>query len=523
MSNLYLSEGEEFSTADKAKLDGLVAGFLGYYATEAALNSAHPTAVVGDHVVVGSTDTVWAWDDGGAEWVDTHSAFIPGIDGNITDNQVAVGATAADNIEGSSAFTWNGTDLKVTGGVKITQSSLERDASRVSSNVKQVWVEADFGTPVGGVITITGPQEFKIMEPIVTANRFVISGNGTVNFVAEVFNIGGITYTGSGTFFTGANVGLLNFFKMTLATSDDSAILFNLTASVVALAQLSVDESLAAGWGVTTGTGSLGVLDGLRAILTKSAFVDTSGITLTNAPDLRFDQCLILNPTGDTSSNMITINGTDSVISRIQGITATMNTNENLFDIDNGIGASSEIGIDGCIVKGAGGAFDATGFDQEDLNVSASRNTGIPDSKTLGEVYLNSSETITISSSGSGGAQIVGGSSWTIGDTEGMTGTTGGRITYNGAPAIEVRISARATLEKVGGGTDLLRYCLYKNGSALPQPCFGTENNAPTSVSISAIVPAVTDDYFEVYVYNNDSTANIVVSQAILEVQIIVG
>ena len=44
---------------------------LGYYATPAALEEAHPTAEAGDWAIVGSTDTVWIWDTDNSEWIDS--------------------------------------------------------------------------------------------------------------------------------------------------------------------------------------------------------------------------------------------------------------------------------------------------------------------------------------------------------------------------------------------------------------------------------------------------------------------
>lgn len=44
---------------------------LGWYATQSALETAHPTATDGDWAIVGSTDTVWVWDSDNDEWKDT--------------------------------------------------------------------------------------------------------------------------------------------------------------------------------------------------------------------------------------------------------------------------------------------------------------------------------------------------------------------------------------------------------------------------------------------------------------------
>lgn len=42
----------------------------GYFTTPTALNTEYPTAEVGDWAIVGSTDTVWIWDDETSSWKD---------------------------------------------------------------------------------------------------------------------------------------------------------------------------------------------------------------------------------------------------------------------------------------------------------------------------------------------------------------------------------------------------------------------------------------------------------------------
>lgn len=46
----------------------------GYYATVEELKEQHTTGVVGDFALIGSTDTLWVWDDGTSQWVDSHKA-----------------------------------------------------------------------------------------------------------------------------------------------------------------------------------------------------------------------------------------------------------------------------------------------------------------------------------------------------------------------------------------------------------------------------------------------------------------
>ena len=51
---------------------GIAQGAMGYYTTPEALKAAHPTSEVGFWAIVGSTDSIWVWDDASNNWIDTH-------------------------------------------------------------------------------------------------------------------------------------------------------------------------------------------------------------------------------------------------------------------------------------------------------------------------------------------------------------------------------------------------------------------------------------------------------------------
>lgn len=46
-------------------------GALGWYETEQALQTAHPTGENGQWAIIGSTDTIWTWDSDTSAWVDS--------------------------------------------------------------------------------------------------------------------------------------------------------------------------------------------------------------------------------------------------------------------------------------------------------------------------------------------------------------------------------------------------------------------------------------------------------------------
>jgi hypothetical protein len=47
------------------------ANYLGYFIDPAALEAAYPVAVPGAWAIVGSTNTLWAWNEGTMAWVNT--------------------------------------------------------------------------------------------------------------------------------------------------------------------------------------------------------------------------------------------------------------------------------------------------------------------------------------------------------------------------------------------------------------------------------------------------------------------
>ena len=81
---------------------------LGYYATPAALEEAHPTAEAGDWAIVGSTDTVWVWDEDESEWVDTDKkgqvTSVNGQTGDVTVQETLVSGTNIKTINGNSVL-----------------------------------------------------------------------------------------------------------------------------------------------------------------------------------------------------------------------------------------------------------------------------------------------------------------------------------------------------------------------------------------------------------------------------------
>ena len=82
---------------------------LGWYATQSALETAHPTANDGDWAIVGSTDTVWVWDTDTSAWVDSdQKGQVTSVNGQT--GAVTVDALPSQTGQSGKFLTTDGTD-----------------------------------------------------------------------------------------------------------------------------------------------------------------------------------------------------------------------------------------------------------------------------------------------------------------------------------------------------------------------------------------------------------------------------
>ena len=137
------------------------------------------------------------------------------------------------------------------------------------------------------------------------------------------------------------------------------------------------------------------------------------------------------------------------------------------------------------------------------------------------------SETITTGSAGDWqeiGVPSAGGVSWSSDIAQSFTVGTDGVITYTGLSDIDVRMTGRATVEKVGGGSDVIevRFAINWNGlasdSGLEKSRAQTQNTTPTTVPIGALTSLVTNDNIRAIFSNTTGTDNIIASVSAIEV-----
>lgn len=90
---------------------------LGYFATLQALQEAYPTAEPGNWAIVGTTDTVWVWDEDTSAWVDTDQkgqvTSVNNQTGDVTVQETLVSGTNIKSINGNSIL--GAGDMQISG------------------------------------------------------------------------------------------------------------------------------------------------------------------------------------------------------------------------------------------------------------------------------------------------------------------------------------------------------------------------------------------------------------------------
>ena len=128
-----------------------------------------------------------------------------------------------------------------------------------------------------------------------------------------------------------------------------------------------------------------------------------------------------------------------------------------------------------------------------------------------GGLYISSAAQTTIANQGTA-VKMAG--TTTAFDVQNFTHSDN-RLLYSGAPTSRFFVWANVTLD-VATGTDNLSVQLFKDGSFITGAESRTTNDAglPNNVTVMASVSLATNSYIELYLENEDTTANIDATQA---------
>ena len=396
---------------------------------------------------------------------------------------------------------------------KLNNMTLELYDRTEPGEIIDVCNESDFPTQDATTITLESGKGYFIRCPITTSKRFICQGGSMFSGgVAAPY----VIYTGVGYMFT-VNSNEFRLFDITIACPNSYVW------------QLTGDTS----YGLIFGISCSNIV--CVSCIGVAQVVDSAVIVL--------DRC---NFFGAFNGNVFDLTGVGSALQSINrvvlvgmgasGVAVNMGTTVNaeieirdliLFGDPSstaisGLASSGNILPNGLLeVRGCN--FRAlttplTGVAVNDIRVDFMDNSGLSDSQTAADLFLeNGSEQISVATQGvfydiglpSGGAN------WASDITDRFTFSTDGYLTYIGETDLDGEIIATATVEKQGGGSEIIEMRIAINWSAgqtgLAKSKSQTQNTQPTSVTSIALTKLTNGDTIRPIFANNGSTQDIIV------------
>ena len=370
---------------------------------------------------------------------------------------------------------------------------------------------SDFPDPVGQVITLLPQMQYLIgSDTNIGDNRLVLGANTSVTGL-ESINVT-LTYTGTGDMFTIVNttnrinnLGISCVNGRVINFSDNTDSLFRMHDCSVSCATMGLFNS--------TGTNGSTV----RFTTVSPSSMTIGGCTITGGWNTWLWET---SATAITTGNYFDF-GTatfDEII--LDLILANLGAGTSLI---SGAAASANINTGGraiitrMLTSGAGTPLNTVTTD--DIRWFFAGNDDIKDTNPDGLSSLNGNATETTISIVD--TPVLAAGTWVVEGVSFFTGTTGGRLTYNGEKDLSVPVDAVVTINSASGiNKDITAY-LALNGTVIANS--GKTNRVgstdPASITILWQLTLSTNDYLEVFVENNTDTINLVVSDAILRIR----
>jgi len=383
------------------------------------------------------------------------------------------------------------------------------ELSAGANNIVIINEVSDFPAASGGTITLEDNITYYISDNIVTSDRFVCGQNNIITSNNPFANA--LIYTGGGDMFTGVNV---SFAVDRGVISCPNAQPFNFSATVGNFPTFGLNLTTIAA------CQKCGTFDNLRSVnFTNTAFFDcTEGVSLLGADNwdtvtvsrLRIDGgASVINGFDLTNSlhetfeltNYVIIGGVGTV--GVSGLANSANMKPNF------IGS-----IDQC--EFTSGVTPLTGMTIEDIRFSFANNSGLQDSTIDANPYLTTQTTVTINTVGV--YEKINQGNWSSSEASRLSVSSDGDVTNLMEKPVKIQINGSVTLEKVGGGADLLTARLVYNdlpndpSSVITE--LGTDNTNPTNIGLVGIFTLNPNDSISIYVANQDSVSDVVVNYA---------
>lgn len=396
------------------------------------------------------------------------------------------------------------------GGVKINSNFTELFDFKDSQSFVFISQESSFPVQDATTITLESNMVYVVSTNVTTGKRFICEDGS----VMTMFNGFGpiLTYTGSGTMFTGTDAGFtISAMRIVCATAQ--AFSFTDTIGKQKIFTCNTVSVLACL--------KMGTFDNMTQVQFFTSFaICDDGIELLD------DQTLLTVERLGLISSSATFIGID--------IGTVLIDNFEVADLVV-IAPAGAIGISGTTASGnipsgslamlrdssfSGGLTTILqNITTDDIRWSFRDNTGITDSFPDGLLSFVSNATETVISST--GVPVIVNATWTVISFSQFTGTTGGRLTYNAERDLPGPIDVACGLISAGGGAIDVQVCIALNGTAIAATCtpISISGSNPASLSIPWQLTLEENDFIEVFVQNDTNTTNIIVEYCRLRIR----
>ena len=197
-------------------------------------------------------------------------------------------------------------------------------------------------------------------------------------------------------------------------------------------------------------------------------------------------------------------------------ILSTINGSSNLL---SGASGSANINAGGSglmnVMRISGAGTPLSGISVDDALWEFRSNDDIPDTRPDGLLSMQSNASATTINT-AGTPELVNGT-WVVERSSQFTGTTGGRLTYDGGKDATLPITGSFTVEPVSGGAVNISIEVAIGGSVIANSKRTANSSAgnPTSITVPWQEVFSTATFVEYFVTNETSTVNILVSSAV--------
>lgn len=382
--------------------------------------------------------------------------------------------------------------------------------------INYIYEESDFPVQDATTITLEADVAYCLCAMISTGKSFIVEDSSYICGVTQTVPI--LEYTGTGVMFTSSAVWTLE----NLGFTCPNGTVFSHTGAgaFIIMRNSTCSDCL-----------NIGNISSSGFFSTGSSFVNITGagLTFTGANNG------FLYSTG----NMITSSASATIVDFGTATFFLMRVLDSTYSGPPGAIAFSGLPNGANINSGNKGVFEVNdlqsggitpmvGMDPSDVRMAVRFSDGLMDSRNAADMFLiGGSETIPVGSSGDWneiGIPSGGGVSWDSDITDRFTIGTNGVLTYIGEDEIEVTLTGRATIEKVGGGSNILevRFAINWDGTVtdggLEKSRAQTQNTDPTTVPIGALTRLSEGDDIRVIFNNTDGSSDIIASIASVEV-----